>query len=41
MEWLTYVLAALAIVVGIVIATIGSGIWIGWWRQHRWPHDDP
>jgi hypothetical protein len=40
MDRLTYVLAAVAIVVGIVIATIGSGIWLGWWRQRHWPHDD-
>jgi hypothetical protein len=30
------ILAAIAIVALIVVATIGSGIWLGWWRQHRW-----
>lgn len=40
MEWLTEVLAGLAIVTGIVVAFILSGLWIGWWRQRHWPQDD-
>jgi len=28
-------LALAMIIVLIVVATIGSGIWIGWWRQRR------
>ena len=38
MEWITYVAAAAAIVVLIVVGIIGSGLWIGCWRQRRW-HD--
>jgi hypothetical protein len=40
MEWLTYALAGLAIVIGLVVAFALSGLWIGWWRQRRWPRDD-
>lgn len=40
MEWFTYALAAIAIVAGIALAFVGSGLWLGWWRQHRWPRDD-
>jgi len=29
------VLAAVAIAVGIAIAFVLSGLWIGWWRQRR------
>ena len=39
MEWSTYLLAAAVLVVLLVGGVIGSGLWIGWWRQRRW-HDD-
>lgn len=32
---LVVVLAAVAIAVGIAIAFVLSGLWIGWWRQRR------
>lgn len=40
MEWLTYLVAAAAIVVSITVAFIGSLVWVGWWRQRHWPRDD-
>ncbi len=40
MDWFTYLLAAMVIIVLLITGVIGSGLWIALWRQRRWNGDD-